>query len=337
MEGYFDPNATMYFVMSCFGVLMVQDTLGELGVRMLSAPDVILWLWLWVSIDYRSFEAYWNGLRSTSYDWFTTVATVLLISGYTSFRGGGVGAANWELEGFAGFGYRLIPHWIDLLVAFGGLLFIGVLAIPIGLSTGFLQFAQSWPSFIDVLTFWTENYLTVAIHEELFFRGILLTGIARLFTSSSSSTSTSSDVGIGRPIQRQCEQLLHLMDRFGEWFSRHQHASVLHPEEEEEEDGGQEDSEGMMLGTNIRGKKKTMIDRTGWWIGLEVSSVMFGLMHLPRREGEPIQQFLYAFLAYISAHCYALAYRYSYGGWNICGAALAHSFTDTVWEYALKN
>jgi len=60
INGYFDPNATMYFVMSSFGALLIHRLLKERTVESLSSADVMLWLWFWVSIDYRSFEAYWN-------------------------------------------------------------------------------------------------------------------------------------------------------------------------------------------------------------------------------------------------------------------------------------
>jgi len=92
-----------------------------------------------------------------------------------------------------------------------------------------------------VITFWTENYLTVAIHEELFFRAIMMTGIARLFS--------------------RCDGLhpVHV--------ERDQSVEVI-----------------------LKPKSRVHIDRVGWLIGLEVSSVMFGLMHLPRRSGEPLQQ-----------------------------------------------
>jgi len=50
---------------------------------------------------------------------------------------------------FEGFGYRIIPHWKDLLVSGGVLLIIGILVIPIGLGTGFLQIANKWPRALD--------------------------------------------------------------------------------------------------------------------------------------------------------------------------------------------
>jgi len=67
------------------------------------------------------------------------------------------------------------------------------------------------------------------------------------------------------------------------------------------------------------------------WFGILVSSLCFGLMHWPRREGHPIEQLIYASLAFVSGILYSQAYRLS--GNNIIAAVLTHSLTDTAWSF----
>lgn len=69
------------------------------------------------------------------------------------------------------------------------------------------------------------------------------------------------------------------------------------------------------------------------WVGLFCSSIVFGLMHLPRR-GELIPQLLYGLFAFIAGLCYGGSYILS--GNNIIAAVISHSITDTVWAFLLQ-
>jgi len=71
------------------------------------------------------------------------------------------------------------------------------------------------------------------------------------------------------------------------------------------------------------------------WKGLFISSIIFGLMHWPRKSGQLIEQILYASLAFIAGLVYGNAYQLS--GNNILAAVLTHSLTDTLWAFVLSG
>jgi len=70
------------------------------------------------------------------------------------------------------------------------------------------------------------------------------------------------------------------------------------------------------------------------WKGFVFSSIMFGLMHIPR-ESELEMQAIYASFAAVAGVCYASAYYFS--GNNIVAAIISHSVTDTVWSFVLSG
>ena len=70
--------------------------------------------------------------------------------------------------------YRLIPHWKDLVMALLCLLFYGLTIVPIGLLTKFLKFpGDEKVTFINVSCTFLEIFFTVALTEEIIFRGVL--------------------------------------------------------------------------------------------------------------------------------------------------------------------
>jgi membrane protease YdiL (CAAX protease family) len=105
-----------------------------------------------------------------SYIWWSTAISVIGIIGWYGYRG-------------ANIGYNLVPKFKDLLIAFIALVLIMALVIPPGLATGFLSFAipESF-DFPKLTVHFIGLFLTVALPEELFFRGILLKGLEKMFS-----------------------------------------------------------------------------------------------------------------------------------------------------------
>ena len=85
------------------------------------------------------------------------------------------------------------------------------------------------------------------------------------------------------------------------------------------------------LNTRMEGSKYNK----GGWMGLLFSSTVFGLMHIPRRNGDMISQALYTLFAFISGLCYGGAYILS--GNNIIAPVLTHSLTDTIWAFLFRG
>jgi len=71
------------------------------------------------------------------------------------------------------------------------------------------------------------------------------------------------------------------------------------------------------------------------WLGNLLSSVFFGLMHLPRESGDLVAQTLYALFAFVCGIGYGAAYTLS--GNNIFSPMLTHSLVDAVWSFALQG
>ena len=83
-----------------------------------------------------------------------------------------------------GFGYRLIPHWRDPIIGIAVLIPLFIAIVPLGIYLGFLSWPpSSTPSFLDALSLWWENVLTVAITEELFYRCVMFNGINQTWPS----------------------------------------------------------------------------------------------------------------------------------------------------------
>ncbi len=104
------------------------------------------------------------------YIWWSIAISVIAIIGWYGYRG-------------ADIGFRLVPEFKDLYFTFLALGMIMVLVVPPGLLTGFLSF--SVPGSFDItklVAHFIGLFLTVALPEELFFRGILLRGLEKVFS-----------------------------------------------------------------------------------------------------------------------------------------------------------
>ena len=157
----FDPYYSIIFlfiVLAIFGVLK-QNSHPDFK---LSWSDLSLWMLLWIPFDLR----WYNDMQAhLDYNWWAMAISVIAIIGWYGYRG-------------ANIGYNLVPKLKDFPIAIVALLMITALTIPPGLITDFLTF--SIPETYDVpklAAHFLGLFLTVALPEELFFRGILYKGL----------------------------------------------------------------------------------------------------------------------------------------------------------------
>ena len=154
----FDPYFSVIFASIVFTVLGVLKQSKE-QVFTLTLTDLLLWIVLWIPFDLR----WYMGMLpagSDSYAWFSVALSVIAIIGWNGYRG-------------AGIGYNLVPNLKDLRVIGLSMLIIMAFVVPPGLLTGFLTFSIPESYNIPKLVFqFIGLFLTVALPEELFFRGI---------------------------------------------------------------------------------------------------------------------------------------------------------------------
>jgi len=162
----FDPYHTIIFgviTLAVFGV-MKQNNAEEFKFNW---SDLAIWLLLWIPFDLR----WYNGMQENmDYTWWSIAISVIAIIGWYGYRG-------------ANIGYNLVPKKKDFIIAVSALVLILALVIVPGLATGFLAF--SVPESYDIpklAIHFIGLFLTVALPEELFFRGILLRGLDKVFS-----------------------------------------------------------------------------------------------------------------------------------------------------------
>lgn len=164
----FDPYFSVIFAAIVFAVPgVLKQTKNETFI--LTWTDLVLWMVLWIPFDLR----WYMGMLpagSDSYAWFSVAISVVAIIGWNGYRG-------------AGIGYNLVPNLKDLRVVALSMLIIMAFVLPPGLLTGFLTFSFPESYNISKLIFqFIGLFLTVALPEELFFRGILLGGMEKMFS-----------------------------------------------------------------------------------------------------------------------------------------------------------
>jgi membrane protease YdiL (CAAX protease family) len=160
----FNPYYTTIFV---FIVLAVFGSLKKIRSETFSLgwADLALWIILWIPFDLRWFTEMYPTL---GYTWWSIAVSVVALIGWHGYRS-------------AEIGYRLAPKFKDLYIAFIALIAIMVLVVPPGLITGFLTFSAPESFDIPKLTaHFIGLFLTVALPEELFFRGLLLRGLEKV-------------------------------------------------------------------------------------------------------------------------------------------------------------
>lgn len=169
LSAAFDPYYTVIFftaVMAVFGTLKRLRN----GMFKLTWTDVSLWLLIWIPFDLRWSMELLPAVDAVSYTWWSVAVSLTAVIGWVGYRG-------------ADIGYRLFPAAKDWITAFLALLMIMVLVVPPGILSGFLHF--SLPDSFDIpkrTAHFVGLFLTVALPEELFFRGILLKGLDKVFS-----------------------------------------------------------------------------------------------------------------------------------------------------------
>lgn len=164
----FNPYYTIIFA---FIVVAVFGALKQVREEKftLNWIDVALWILLWIPFDLR----WYNEMQpNLDYTWWSVAISVIAIIGWYGYRG-------------ADIGFNLVPKFKDLGIALLALIMIMALVIPPGLATGFLSFAI--PESFDIpklAAHFIGLFLTVALPEELFFRGILLRGLEKVFSKN---------------------------------------------------------------------------------------------------------------------------------------------------------
>jgi membrane protease YdiL (CAAX protease family) len=164
----FDPYYSVIFAVLVFAVLGVLKQ-ARIEEFTLTWNDLVLWMILWIPFDLRWYMEMLPAV-SESYTWWSIAISVIGVIGWYGYRG-------------ADIGYNLVPKFKDLRIALLSLVMIMVVVVPPGLLTGFLTF--SIPESFNVpklIVHFVGLFLTVALPEELFFRGILLRGLEKMFS-----------------------------------------------------------------------------------------------------------------------------------------------------------
>ena len=168
ITGTFNPYYTVIFSLIVFMVFGVLKQAKDESFR-LNWSDIAVWIVLWILFDLRWYMEILPAVDSISYTWWSIAVSVIAIIGWYGFRG-------------ADIGFNLVPKIKDLYITLIALIVIMALVIPPGLATGFLTF--SIPESYDIpklAIHFIGLFLTVALPEELFFRGILLRGLEKVF------------------------------------------------------------------------------------------------------------------------------------------------------------
>ncbi len=166
LTGSFNPYNTIIFASIVFVVFGLLKQAKEEEFK-LNWSDLAIWIILWIPFDLRW---YMEMQPSLDYTWWSIAISVIAIIGWYGYRD-------------ADIGFNLVPRFKDLLIALSALVMIMVVVIPPGLATGFLSFSVPESFDISKLTaHFIGLFLTVALPEELFFRGILLRGLDKVFS-----------------------------------------------------------------------------------------------------------------------------------------------------------
>jgi len=157
----FNPYTTAIFAFMVFAVFGSLKNLRSETFE-LSWIDIALWILIWIPFDLRWSDELHPAL---DYTWWSIAISLIAVIAWNGYRGADVG-------------FRLVPKLKDIGIALLALIMIMMVVIPPGLLTGFLTFVIPETYDIPKLALhFVGLFLTVALPEELFFRGILYRGL----------------------------------------------------------------------------------------------------------------------------------------------------------------
>lgn len=168
LAGHFNPYALAIFAFGTFAALGALREV-ERGRAGLTWTDAAIWLFLWIPFDLRWNYDLWFGYGG-GYNWWSIAISVVAVVGW------------YALRDLPEFGYRLVPRAKDVVVALIATAVFAAIVIPVGLAINFLTFPPSKPPTLTAAVVgFVGLMLTVAIPEELFFRGVLLHGLDQMY------------------------------------------------------------------------------------------------------------------------------------------------------------
>jgi membrane protease YdiL (CAAX protease family) len=140
------------------GVLYAGTTVRRVGVsRVVVAAGAVL---LWIGFDHRYTKGIFAGLPDASYTVNALWISALILIAVSSLP-----------ESPARHEWRTSPR---ALAECGGLLLLLIaLVVPAGLATGFLRWAPQFPGLAGALVGLIGIWFTIALPEELVFRGVV--------------------------------------------------------------------------------------------------------------------------------------------------------------------
>ncbi len=165
----FDPYYTTIFAAILFAVFgLMKKTKNE--NQEWNWTDLVIWIILWIPFDLRWYMDILPAVDSVSYTWWAIVISVIAIIAWKGYKGFDIG-------------YNLTPKIKDFTVTISALVGILIVVVPLGILTGFLTFNTPESYDIPKLSIhFIGLFLTVALPEELFFRGIMLRILEKRFS-----------------------------------------------------------------------------------------------------------------------------------------------------------
>ncbi len=160
------------FATLVIAILFAIFLLNNYGVghQGLTLADLFILALLWVPFDDRWTYFIWPGPDKLNYSGPSVLLVVVTVYLFVVLRR------------LADVKYNLIPTWKDIKIGIIAMAVFAVIIIPIGLATHFLRFPPSQPvRVVAVLLSFVGIFLTVAVPEELIFRGILQNGLGKDF------------------------------------------------------------------------------------------------------------------------------------------------------------
>ena len=143
--------------------------------------DMLAWLAILIPFDYRLTSAEWFGVDNFAYAWWAAAVSVLTLLIWRQTR---------QLPGF---NMRLKLRRQDLVVWVLTTVGAVVVLIPLGLWLGFIEWrAELSLNPLDLVATFLGLFTSVAIPEELLFRGVLMMAILQVTGSSLQAVLFSS-------------------------------------------------------------------------------------------------------------------------------------------------